>query len=159
LISLALIENSDKIINESFDADGLNALMIGIHYCNYRRYNEISLRIIRMIIDKIGDIDYRDNHNRTALHYAVMHNDSDVEIISLLANKNANMNLFDFDGNSALHYAAYYDMLQHVNALIANNADICLENNDHVTALDMAHSETYKLLKSETVRRRQRRPN
>ncbi|SPM45501.1 ankyrin repeat-containing protein 09 [Orientia tsutsugamushi] len=77
------------------------------------------------------------NNNYTALHYAVIYNQT--EIIKIILEYNPNINLQDHNGNTALHYAAAYSYTSIAELLLKYDPDcINLLNEDNWTALHYA---------------------
>ncbi|KAF8769899.1 Serine/threonine-protein phosphatase 6 like protein [Argiope bruennichi] len=77
------------------------------------------------------------NHERTALHYAVIYSD-DVEVLRELITHGAVVNLRDSDNNSALHLAVQHNKRFFTEVLIHFDADVNLRNSVGETPLIIA---------------------
>lgn len=83
-----------------------------------------------------NDIDARDAHGWSALHWAAER--GDVEILAALLEANPDVCAETNHGYSALHIAAYHDNLEALEALMAADADPAATGRDGETTLHLA---------------------
>jgi len=72
------------------------------------------------------DLNVRDDHNNTALYYAV--SNSYYEVTKVLLDLGANVNIKNSLGNTCLHKAFQTKNLVIINLLLFNNADLTIMN-------------------------------
>ncbi|VDM40376.1 unnamed protein product [Toxocara canis] len=81
-------------------------------------------------------VDEEDSKGRTALHYAVQHNNA--ELTSLLLANGANVDAVDYAGSSAAHFACKHGIIDAVNLLAYYKADLCAVDKSGKTPFDLA---------------------
>jgi cytohesin len=96
---------------------------------------------VQELLDDGADVNAKDEHGWTALHYAAFSGHR--EIIELLLAKGANVT-----GMTALHYAASGGHEEIVELLLAKGADVNAKAKDGKTPLDMANGATADLLRT-----------
>ncbi|XP_062512455.1 ankyrin-2-like [Corticium candelabrum] len=92
---------------------------------------------VRRLVKHGGNVNDVDRiFSRTALHYAIMHGNSD--ICSFLLSGRADVSQTDKDGNTLLHLAAYHDLVNMCQLLVDHKADVTSVNNKGQTPLHIA---------------------
>jgi len=98
-----------------------------------------------LLLEKHADVNKRDRLGRTALMFAVRHDElSDLKIAELLLKNNAVIDERDEYGRTALMFAAEHGRLRMVEFLLGRGADVAIKNKEGKTALEIAkeHGKT-----------------
>lgn len=124
--------NKDSKMNISFSGKYF------VQIIEDRHKKSIDIDEIKLKLKTATDINYQAEHNlRTVLHYAVLNNLSEFTK-ALLEVPNIDVNLQDKIGMSPLHLAVYNKNEEMINLLLANGADILLEDNRGFNAYKIA---------------------
>ncbi|KAF8419525.1 ankyrin repeat-containing domain protein [Tirmania nivea] len=103
---------------------------------------------VRLRLDVVGNIDYTDKDDRTALFWAAR--EGHLDVVKLLLEKGANIEAARSHGSTALYIAAEFSHLDAVALLLEKGANIEATISDGSTALWIAaqngHFEVVKLL-------------
>ena len=91
---------------------------------------------IELYFEYNGDINFNDNEQRNALHYACM-NDNE-KMVKLLIKLGCEINKKDYIGNTPLIYSIMYHSYKSLKTLIEYNANVNLKNNNGNTPLHYA---------------------
>ena len=91
---------------------------------------------IELYFEYNGDINFNDNQQRNALHYACM-NDNE-KMVKLLIKLGCEINKKDYIGNTPLIYSIMYHSYKSLKTLIEYNANVNLKNNNGNTPLHYA---------------------
>ena len=91
---------------------------------------------IELYFEYNGDINFNDNQQRNALHYACM-NDNE-KMVKLLIKLGCEINKKDYIGNTPLIYSIMYHSYKSLKTLIEYNANVNLKNNNGNTPLHLA---------------------
>tara|TARA_Y100000389_G_scaffold204972_1_gene261459 strand:- start:15785 stop:18763 length:2979 start_codon:yes stop_codon:yes gene_type:complete len=93
-------------------------------------------KIINILIDAGSEIDFTNNQNETALHYAIL--GQKYEVMKLLISKGSNIEIQDNEGDTPLILATKQHSYGGMNILIDNNADVNAINLKELTPLLIA---------------------
>ena len=149
LIHYAIIYNQEEIIKlllsyqcniDYIDIDGFTILYYPIKY----GYNNILKIILENSKHIIGFPIYniKDKNMNTALHYAVIYNNSDS--LNILLDIDSNINNINNEGNTSLHLAVYNNNINIINLLLKNkDIDVNLLNNQGLSVLHIAIIKRY----------------
>jgi serine/threonine protein kinase/ankyrin repeat protein len=134
---IAHTANINLIINKQGETPFHTILYYTQGYVNKKK-------IAELLIAKGADVNARDKHGQTVLHWAIVDNNRyrsqqiDVQetriIIDFLLSKNADVNAKDIGGNTPLHLTKSKEIAE---LLIANGADVNAKNNQGYYPLDM----------------------
>ncbi|XP_028851603.1 ankyrin repeat and death domain-containing protein 1B isoform X2 [Denticeps clupeoides] len=104
-----------------------------------KEYIEAAKRNDLATIKQLGkgvNINAKNVHHRTALHYAVAH--KNVEVVDLLLRRRAKLDLQDKHGVTAIHLAAWFGSLEILKLLVQAGADQSVLNNEGMNMMHCA---------------------
>ena len=120
------IEIVEFLLNHGADIEleifnGETPLMLAAQYARYGQYETI-----KTLLEHGAMVNHKDQHGRTALHYAAMHRGK--EIMNLLISYGADVNARDKHQSTPLHQAAMLNNIEAAKALVEHGADIFAKN-------------------------------
>lgn len=122
-----------------------------IGLCSYME--EPNIHLMRMLLKKGVDLDYRNHWGRNALlsltngFRTARWYGHDVDSVQLLLDHGAPINSCDNEGNTALHHAFQISDWELVEMLVANGADLSAKNKEGKAPLEMASHVNRELFK------------
>ncbi|CAG9817853.1 unnamed protein product [Phaedon cochleariae] len=120
ILELILEKSQDKSVLENLTAstfpdmplDGKTILAEALQF----------QEIIEFLLYKGADVNQRDKHGRTVLHYAA--EECKIELVKYLVSRGARINVEDIDGFTPLHLSVEENSLQLFSYFIENGADV-----------------------------------
>ncbi len=106
---------------------------------------EEKVEIVRMLIGAGANLNLKDNHGNTSLHYAAW-NEQGVEIARMLIGAGADVDIQNKRGNTPLHNAARYGKVEIARMLIDVGADKDIRDNVGNLPYELAETEELKKL-------------
>ena len=101
------------------------------------------LDIVRFCVEEKGlDVDSRDLHENTALHWAARK--GHLQVVQDLLSSGADVNMKNKYGYTALHEVAHWGALQVIQHLLSSGADVNMKNIYGYTALHLAAREGHR---------------
>ena len=153
----------------------LNTMLDELGECLLKAVREEDFDIIKLLVEKGADVNYRSSLGQSALHYAAEKSDprlvklfldlganvnaktlggttplhvaqeSELVVVKLLLSRGAQINAQDDEGDSPLHIAAQYGRQEHCKLLMDAGA-LPLKARDGLTAADLAEREGHSFL-------------
>ena len=108
-------------------------------------------KLVTYILIEGGDVNYKNIHNQTPLHYACMKSPTHLNreirdcnsIIYWLIENHANMNAIDENGDTPLHIALYNEFQEASYILLLKGANVSIQNNKGLTPLHIMCAKGY----------------
>lgn len=110
----------------------MDNLISAIKYRNFA----LAEKIISDAKDGNADVNFRDKHGSTPLHFAA--SSGYVDIVNKLISAGADVNARNVHGDTPLHNVVYYNRLNIVEILTEAGADLFISNNNGLTPMDVA---------------------
>ncbi|KAF8473037.1 ankyrin repeat-containing domain protein [Russula ochroleuca] len=129
-----------------------------IHYVSHGPFSHIPVtphygrqllpEVARLLLEKVADVNARDDDSRTALHIAAQK--GRVEVVRVLLEHGANADAEDNEGRTPLHLSAEDGRVEAMRVLLEHGANVGAEDNEGGTAFQIAsakgNDEIMKLL-------------
>ena len=129
-----ILEKNPHLVNTDLDAThgGWSPL-----HCACYSYEDKNPEIVRLLLEKGGNVNTRTKKGETPLHMTVIGKKSNPQIIKILIDRGADINVRDEMGETPMHKAIDSGApLEIIKLLLANGANVNAENRKGNTPLD-----------------------
>jgi len=115
-------ENFNLFEKELGEVEKDKNCIVFLHDCDDGNFDSIK----KIIKNKLVDINYKNEYNKTGLIYASK--SGHINIVKFLVENGANLNIQDVNQNTALMHAIFYNNVDVIEYLIIQGSDLSLKN-------------------------------